>query len=354
MVFMKKLFLPFVALVLVCGLCSCSKNMISLDACGIQLPIGQEYLDMGLSCDAYGTDMAIYPLAIIGFSYPDAAKAVYESLVDKYENLDNPDTQFQFYMEFEELMEDHQKLIAELAVIPTNEYEEIVKNPQPGYEFITDMRVLATKYGNTYLCMQVENTTEGMSAEEEQAYVMCRDKALKAIQKARFKKVKNQPPEENDFLGNNGSVAFPMFASMDLNGNSVTEEIFKKKDKTVLVLWNVSDGDPDAVVSSLSTWSETLPDDTQMVGIVCDINSPTEDLKINIAKDITEGLFTNIIGAGDLQSVGEYFKNLPTVFFVDGDGDLWGQPIENVTVADCAEMLSLWQQSDVNIGAMFE
>ena len=353
---MKKIF--FVLLVTaVSVLCSCSKDesgLLYLEPCGMQLPIEQSYLDKGLSVESYGTDIAIYPVAIIGFSYPDAIQQLYSEAAGALQNLETQEQQDEFYADLQKRMEVHQKLIGEIAVIPTKEYKDILKNPLEGYEFITDMKVIAKRHGNTYLFSKMENTTDGMSEEEEQVFLECQDHALNAIKKARYKKIsiEGHGVAGNEFSSDGEYVKFPMFASVDLDGNSCTELIFKEKEMTVLVLWNHENESCADFAKKISRWSENLPDNVQAVGLVCDINSPADTEKIEKAKSIVSPDFKNIIAGGDLGLLNESFKNLPTVFFVDSDGDVWGMPLENPDIGECAQMLSMWENAQASINAI--
>ena len=343
---MKKRFLFFTALIaLAVVFPSCSKSggdLIDLEPCGIQLPIDQEFLDKGLSVEAYGTDMAIYPVAIIGFSYAPAIQGLYADLSSKWEDFQSEEDFQAFYREFEEKVAVHQKLIAELAVIPTEDYESLMKNPLEGYSFITDMKVIAKKHGNTYLLSEKENTTEGMDEGEAEVFIECRDKALKAIKKAKYKKIKVEAA--NSYSGK--KVEFPMFASMDLDGNSVTEQIFSKSPINVLVLWKSGEKSSADFMKDFSSWIKSLPADVAAVGIVCDINSPADAEKISGAKNVSGNAFVNIIAAGDLESLGAEFDTFPVVMLVDADGDTWGSPIENATIDGCIEMVSLWKEAE--------
>lgn len=342
---MKKGFSILTA-VLALVLVSCSKDdgdLLYMEPCGILLPIAQEYLDKGLTVDSYGTDMAVYPVTIIGFSYPQAMQEIYSEASSRWENLDSDEAQEAFYNELQQKMSVHQKLIGELAVIPTKEYKSLMENPQAGYEFITDMKVVAKKHGNTYLFSQIENTTDGMSEEEEQIFFECRDHALDAVKNARYKKIsieKNTGTPRMD-----EGLKFPMFASLDLDGNSVTEQIFGRNDLTVLLLWNHADKKCADFVKEFTVWSGLLPKNVQTVGLVCDINSPADQSKMDGAKKIADDAFTNIIAAGELQSVDEYFNSLPVVMLVDSDGNLWGRPVENPSIDDCAELVALWMEA---------
>ena len=337
--------LSILVAVLALVMVSCSKDdgdLLYMEPCGILLPIEQEYLDKGLTVDSYGTDMAVYPVTIIGFSYPQAMQEIYSEASSRWENLDSDEDQEAFYNELQQRMAVHQKLIGELAVIPTKEYKSLMENPESGYEFITDMKIVAKKHGNTYLFSQIENTTDGMSDEEAQIFFECRDHALEAVKNARYKKIKIEKNTSTARMGE--GLKFPMFTSLDLDGNSVTEQVFGRSDLTVLLLWNHEDKKCVDFVKEFSVWSGLLPENVQAVGMVCDINSPADQSKMDSAKRISEDAFTNIIAAGELQTVDEYFKSLPVVMLVDSDGDLWGSPVENPSLDDCAELVALWME----------
>ena len=114
---------------------------------------------------------------------------------------------------------------------------------------------------------------------------------------------------------------------------------------TVLLFWNQRDEKSASFAGEFSSWTQLLPDGVQALGIICDINSPTESDRIEASRKTTGNLFTNIIAAGELQSLGESFGNLPAVVLVDESGSVWGRPIENANLEDCIEMLSLWMET---------
>lgn len=344
---MKKFLIFTTALFLASTFFSCKKDLVDLEECGIQLRIDHELLENGLTVDSYGTDMAIYPLAIIGFSYPQVVQNLYNQASVQWGDLLTEEDQQAFYEDFRQQLASHHKIIGELAVIPTSEYKKMVENPMEGYEFIIEMQVIKEKYGNTYLFSKIENNTDGMDEEELKIFEECQKETFEAIKKAKFKKLKVEAfdPEKYSSTGTNGGVHFPMFASMDLDGNSTTEKIFSQKDLTLLILWNV-DSDKIQEVKDLIDWSKKLPDMIQTVGILCDVNSPSDEGKINKAKEVCEGKIQNILGAGDLMSLGEYFVNLPTVLLVDSDGDMWGDAIENAVPDECASSVAQWIQAD--------
>ena len=353
---MKKIFLFFMAAVSSAFLMSsCSneeRDFVELEPCGILLPVSQEYLDKGLTMDSYGTDMAVYPVTIIGFTYPKAVQEVYAQASLEPLDADDPYAQEKFYRELKEKISVHQKLICEIAVIPSEEYESLLKNPLEGLSFISDMKVIAKKYGNTYLVSNIENTFEGMSDEELEAYRDCERHVMDAVKKAKFKKIeikKFNPDDYADFARSD-DMKIPMFASLDVDGNSVTEQIFNRAKMTVLLFWNQRDEKSASFAGEFSSWTQLLPDGVQALGIICDINSPTESDRIEASRKTTGNLFdgnlfTNIIAAGELQSLGESFGNLPAVVLVDESGSVCGRPIENANLEDCIEMLSLWMET---------
>ncbi|MBQ2601717.1 MAG: hypothetical protein II584_04960, partial [Treponema sp.] len=91
---------------------SCSndeRDFVELEPCGILLPVSQEYLDKGLTMDSYGTDMAVYPVTIIGFTYPKAVQEVYAQASLEPLDADDPYAQEKFYRELKEKISVHQK-----------------------------------------------------------------------------------------------------------------------------------------------------------------------------------------------------------------------------------------------------
>ena len=84
----------------------------------------------------------------------------------------------------------------------------------------------------------------------------------------------------------------------------------------------------------LEKWSEELPDNVQLLGVMMDVTSE-EDSTYQDAKKIvaaTKVKYTNIIGRIAFQEYLKHMVGVPTTIFVDKDGKLVGEPIIGANV----------------------
>lgn len=117
----------------------------------------------------------------------------------------------------------------------------------------------------------------------------------------------------------------PSFSTVDLNGNTVTDDIFAEKDLTVLNVWGTYCGPCINEMPELGKWAEELPENVQLIGLICD-GYGNEDT----AAQITEKAgaeYLQLIANEDFSQLFETIVGVPTTFFVDKNGDIVGEPI---------------------------
>lgn len=142
---------------------------------------------------------------------------------------------------------------------------------------------------------------------------------------------KNQEVPGTDDEENKGMPKkMPSFTVKDLKGNTITDSIFKEKDLTVVNIWGTFCGPCIEEMPELAQWSGSMPDNVQIIGIVCDIegedNSTHKDLAEHIMKEAGAG-FTNIIPDSSFDSLMDWITGVPTTIFVDKEGNITGEPI---------------------------
>ena len=135
------------------------------------------------------------------------------------------------------------------------------------------------------------------------------------------------------FAGCNGSSAddnkiLPTFNSKTISGNSVSNEIFAAKKITVVNIWGTFCPPCIAEMPDLGDMARTLPANAQIVGIVCDAeeNSP----QIKKAQEIVRKAnadFVNIVPDKNLQKFLENIDAVPTTIFVNSNGKIVGKAI---------------------------
>ena len=123
---------------------------------------------------------------------------------------------------------------------------------------------------------------------------------------------------------------FPSFTSKALDGSTVTENIFVGKKLTVVNIWGTFCPPCIAEMPELGRWAAEMPEDVQLIGLVCDVRSENDEPAINAAKKIlseSNANFINIIPSAGLIDYLSTVEAVPTTIFVDGDGKIVGAPI---------------------------
>lgn len=128
---------------------------------------------------------------------------------------------------------------------------------------------------------------------------------------------------------------FPAFTATALDGSTVTESIFSKKDITVLNIWGTFCGPCIGEMPELGEWAKEMPDNVQILGLIIDINGEEDTEHRDLAVDITQKAgadFTNLIANMDFAPILKDVVGVPTTLFVDGEGNLVGDPVVGANV----------------------
>lgn len=128
----------------------------------------------------------------------------------------------------------------------------------------------------------------------------------------------------------------PAFKAKDLDGNEVTDSIFKEKDLTVVNIWGTFCTPCVEEMPELGEWAKEMPDNVQIVGLVCDIESDNDETHKELAKTIMEKAdagFTQIIANNDFSSIMNWVTGVPSTIFVDKEGNITGKPIIGADVS---------------------
>lgn len=132
-----------------------------------------------------------------------------------------------------------------------------------------------------------------------------------------------------------GDAAFPAFTATDLDGNTVTESIFREKDLTVLNIWGTFCGPCIGEMPELGEWAKEMPENVQIVGLIIDINGDDDTEHHDLAIEITQKAgadFPNLIANADFAPVLKNVIGVPTTLFIDGEGNLVGDPVVGADV----------------------
>ena len=123
------------------------------------------------------------------------------------------------------------------------------------------------------------------------------------------------------------------FTTEDIEGNTVTQDIFAAKDLTVVNVWGTFCGPCIDEMPDLGEWATELPDNVQIIGMVCDITDIEDTEYIEYARalvEATDANYSHLIMNEDLQEVYDQVVAVPTTFFVDQTGKVIGDPIVGV------------------------
>lgn len=121
----------------------------------------------------------------------------------------------------------------------------------------------------------------------------------------------------------------PGFSTEDLEGNTVTDDIFSQADVTVVNFWGTYCGPCINEMPDLAEWSEAMPENVQIVGVIVDVDSAESD-EYASAQQIAEQTgvkYTNLMAAEGLYDIISELVGVPTTFLVDKDGNIVGDAI---------------------------
>ena len=148
--------------------------------------------------------------------------------------------------------------------------------------------------------------------------------------------------EANNTIEDTG-VKFFEFSSVDLAGNTVTNEIFAEKDLTVVNVWATFCGPCIGEMPELGEWAKELPDNVQIIGMVADVNGVMDAEHLDLAGKIigeTGADFTHIIaGTKEFEPFLMEVTGVPTTFFVNKEGNIFGEPIVGAYVDGYKEVV---------------
>lgn len=136
--------------------------------------------------------------------------------------------------------------------------------------------------------------------------------------------------EEHPFLYQNvRNVQIPPFRTKDLEGNTVTQDIFTGK-FTVVCLWMTQDAaNSRELLTSIQDWRNSAPAPFQLIGMVGDLKDASDEARVSAALSVSNEIpaVPQLLVNDDLTNLLSRIRHAPTVFFVDRQGNLVGQPV---------------------------
>ncbi len=176
---------------------------------------------------------------------------------------------------------------------------------------------------------EIEEDTEDKAEEVE-------EQAEDAIDQAEDQAEEEAPADESANMVN---VSIPeselsaqtiSFTSTTLDGEAVTESIFADYDITIVHVWGTFCGPCIAEMGEYASFYEELPDNVNLVGMVCDVYEGDE-MNVDDAHEILSDAgakFTNLRTSESLYNLTSSLGFVPSSFFVDREGHLIGKMLD--------------------------
>ncbi len=126
-------------------------------------------------------------------------------------------------------------------------------------------------------------------------------------------------------------VSFSHFATKDLNGKDVNQDIFAGKKLTMINIWGTFCPPCIEEMPELGELSREFANkDVQIIGIVIDVSGADDKEHMDLAKKIVKDAnvdFVNIYPDKELENALQDVSAVPTTFFVDSKGNVVGAPV---------------------------
>lgn len=288
---------------------------------GLKFAISQEYMDKGVKLEGYNENLNGYPNVSIFYYSPTASKAL-----DTIINMDPDERTKEVSDEYTQKIWNTSRNIMEIVMLETGEYKKLVDagtslDKITGY---SPSEELGTNGGYTYIISIPDLDNGDLNNDEIQEYKQCKE-YMKTV-KENLSYIPVQLENTDTILGD----SIPTFKTQDLNGNAVTNDIFAKKKLTVVNVWGTFCGPCIEEMPELQKWSEEMPDDVQIIGLVGDVEGENDKKHLELAIKIIDKAgvnFANIIVNDDFKDLISGIIGYPTTFFVDQSGAIVGDPI---------------------------
>lgn len=293
-------------------------------ASGTVFYITQEYLDKGISVDATDVDYENHIIRAVCWYYTPVTDKLFDEIYSLSQDELTPEVIEAFY----DQLDIHSKYLVFVTLVEEDEYNKrkAAGESDGDMTYWGEADYLGKNGDYVYLVTMPEADTEGMSEEEEKLFEECRAyaKTIKENIKLIDIETRGDLPE-----------TIPSFSAKDLDGNIVTESIIGEKDLTVINIWGTFCGPCINEMPELGDWARELPDNVQLIGLVCDINGDEDKEHHDLAVEITQSAnadYLNLIANNDFSSIVDWVTGVPTTIFVNKDGKLVGEPIVGAKV----------------------
>lgn len=298
---------------------------------GIALTISKAMEEKGITMEPSNENTAGYKNQEVSFYY----RPVTDKLIDQMSEYDTAEEQAAHAEEFYDQFRVHCKCILYIVMMTDDQYADAQSGGKSMEEICAGYdggEVIGSHNGYTYIASIPTLSTDGMSDEEKTLYEECRSYMKEVKDNIEFIDVRTESDQTN--VGDR----MPDFTTTDLDGNTVTQDIFSEKDLTVVNVWGTFCNPCIGEMPELGKWADEMPENVQIIGFVSDITGSDDGEHLDLARKITEKAgvhFKNLI-TGDPQFNGfmSGIVGVPTTFIVDSQGNILGDPIVGAHVED--------------------
>lgn len=129
-------------------------------------------------------------------------------------------------------------------------------------------------------------------------------------------------PDKANLSGFEGDIS--SFSTKDMEGNEVTQEIFKNYDITMINIWETTCGYCVKEMPDLQKLYEQLPENVNMITICYDAENKNDDAKKILSS--CKATFTTLYSNDDInEKLINKISGFPTTIFVNSNGEIVGQ-----------------------------
>ncbi|MBP3637709.1 MAG: TlpA family protein disulfide reductase [Clostridia bacterium] len=325
---MKKLLVILLAAMLLLGVATAEEQLGDLPQRGLILPMTQADVDMGLEIGPVMlqvTDGSHMPAVYVIWNSPEA-KAAESQMLAAQQSGDS-----EALVAAQETYRNNRYLLAYVYLIGPDMDESL-------HEMLKAATVDMGKNGDYEFRYEV-----GRYSVEDAALQSQLDAAVARITEllngAEFQPIVFDESELRQMAG-----AFPAFETKDINGNTVTNDIFTGKKLTVVNIWGTYCGPCINEMPELAAWAAEMPEDVQIIGLVSDLASYEDTATVEKAKLICEKTgvaYLNLVANEDFYDLLMGVTGVPTTIFVDGQGNIVGEEIVGAYVPRYKEQVEL-------------
>ncbi len=136
------------------------------------------------------------------------------------------------------------------------------------------------------------------------------------------------------------------FSVTDLGEKTVTQDIFSGYDLTIMHLWGTYCGPCVAEMGDYAKLYDSLPDNINLVGILCDVYEGSDENVDNANKILSDAGagFENLRTNEEIYDLTSGFSFVPSCFFVDGQGRIVGEMMDGASFSAMMQRLNTYIQ----------